>query len=173
MQSVNTSNMHSMNGYLDGYTIDCHWIGESLFHSSHMWEVITITDSFNAYNVGSFLLFTLLQCHRKFCLFLFLSQHLTYCLTNVFLNFACYKARNDTGNYRFHSVFWFLQIIYLFFSLAIFEKQARLLSTHFVDALRVFVSRPSMRGIQTTLRPFLNCTLQIAYFSLNVIMRFL
>jgi len=30
-----------------------------------------------------------------------------------------------------------------------------------------------MRGIQTTLRPFLNCTLQIAYFSLNAIMRFL
>jgi len=60
MQSVNISNMHSMNGYLDGYTIDCHWIDESLFHGSRTWEVITITDSFNAYYVDLFLLFTLL-----------------------------------------------------------------------------------------------------------------
>lgn len=111
--------IHSLDGYLDRYTIHRHWISKPLFRSSHTWEVIN--DNWQFQCMAS----TFFYCSHYYnaivsfpSLFLFLSQRLKSCLTRVFLNFAyCKVTRNTTGDYRFRSVFLVL-IDYLSFSLS-------------------------------------------------------
>lgn len=123
------------------------------------------------HGVDPFLLFTLLR-HCEFCLSLSISFSALdiYCLTTLFSNFAYYVARNAAGDCIISVRFSGPYRLFIFFPfLVIFEE--RLLSTLCGRTSSVYVT--AVYAWNTNSIAFLNCTLQIAYFSLNVIMRFL